>query len=67
MNRRVTWPVVVLVLVLLLGGLYAYYRFVFDQANPPINTAADIPPRKPGDDKPAAPPPGVQVPGSMRR
>jgi hypothetical protein len=67
MNKRVGWPVVALVLVLLVVGLYAYYHFVFVRSYPPINTAADIPPRKPGDLKPAAPPPGVQVPGSMRR
>jgi len=67
MNNRVGWPVVVLLLALLAAGVYAYYRFVFMAPVSPINTASDIPPRKPGDDKPATPPPGMVVPGTIKR
>ena len=67
MNQRVGWPVVVLLFALLAAGLYAYYKKVFTAGPTPINTAADIPPRKPGDDKPATPPPGVRVPGQVPR
>lgn len=66
MNKSVSWPIVLLVLVLLGIGLYAYGRYVFNRPAT-VDTRADIPPRRPGDDKPATPPPGVQVPGTVPR
>lgn len=67
MNQRVGWPVVVLLLAILAVGLYAYGKRVLSAGPAPIDTAADIPPRKPGDDKPATPPPGMRVPGQIKR
>jgi len=68
MNRNVN-PIVVVVVVLALlaaiGGVYAYLT-------PARYTAGagseDIPPRQPGDDKPApAPPEAGPAPGTMGR
>jgi hypothetical protein len=67
MKQNVGWPVVLLLFIVLAAGIYAYYRFIFSRPAAPINTAADIPPRRPGDDKPATPPPGVVVPGTIKR
>jgi hypothetical protein len=67
MNQRVGWPVVLVLVALLATGLYAYYRYVFLAPQAPINTAADIPARQPGDDKPATPPSGMVVPGTIKR
>lgn len=67
MNKQVGWPVVLLLLAVLAAGLYAYYKYVFERPPAPIDTRADIPPRRPGDEKPAPPPPGVRVPGTIKR
>ncbi|NLH99783.1 MAG: hypothetical protein GX446_09880 [Chthonomonadales bacterium] len=67
MNQRVGWPVAVVLFALLAAGLYAYYRYVFAPGPPTINVSSEIPPKQPGDDKPATPPPGVRVPGQIKR
>lgn len=67
MNKQVGWPVILLLLAILAAGLYAYYRYVFNAAPAPIDVAGEIPSKKPGDEKPAPPPPGVRVPGTINR
>lgn len=67
MNQRVGWPVLVLVAVLLAGGIYMYAKKIMSLGPTPVDTAANVPPRQPGDDKPAQPPPGMVVPGTIKR
>jgi hypothetical protein len=67
-NRNVSLPVALIALIALAAGIYVVYA---KYANPgPIAHpgASDIPPRRPGDDKPVQPPPDAgPVPGAIKR
>lgn len=66
-NKSVSWPVALVVLLVVAGALVFAYRAYSRSL---VNThpgQSDIPPRKPGDDKPATPPLGMRVPGVKPR
>jgi len=67
-NRNVSPPVVLLALVVLAALLFGIYRMTVPATQPANPGLADIPPRQPGDDRPAAPPKDAgPAPGTMPR
>jgi len=67
MDQKVNPLVVALALLALAAAIFGFYRHYAPTAEIEHPGAADIPPRQPGDDKPATPPPGVTMPGTIRR
>ncbi len=68
MNRNVSLPLVLIVLIALAAGIYVLYARYANPAPLAHPGASDIPPRRPGDEKPVTPPPEAgPVPGAMKR
>lgn len=65
MNQKVNTPTIIVALIVLVAVLYGLFRM---ETKPATDLSKGLlPPPLPGQDKPAPPPPGMHMPGKLKR
>lgn len=68
MQKKVDAPILVIAIILIVCLFLGLYHVYNEPTEGNYNSVrSQLPPRVPGQDKPLPPPPGMHVPGTIRR
>jgi hypothetical protein len=68
MDSKVNIPTAIFAVILIIAGVCAVYRFAYMHHQPDYSSVrSQLPPDVPGQDKPLPGPPGMHMPGTLKR